>query len=46
MNTAPNNGQTKMAVTSYSDISALILIFITADRQVGVNPATSFGLKR
>ena len=44
--TVANTGQIKMAAQLYSDISGLIPIFNTADRQVGGKPATFFGLKR
>ena len=35
-----------MAAQWYSDISGVLSIFNPADRQVGGNPATFFGLKR
>ena len=48
--TGANNGQINalwaMAVKLYSDISGLLTIFITVDRDAGENSATSFGPKR
>ncbi len=41
-----NNGKIKMAAKLYSDISALLIAFITVDSYVGGKPATSFGQGR
>jgi len=41
-----HNGQKKMAVQGYSDISALLTTFISVDRNAGDNSATSLGRNR
>ncbi len=44
--TLPNNGQIEMAAQRFADYSALITKFISVDRDIGGDSATSFGQER